>query len=57
MNNAILLLDVATAALNVSLKVQELLQKAATEGRDVTDEELAALKVQNDVLANKIINS
>lgn len=57
MNNTILLLDLLSGSLTVMAKIQELLQKAATEGRDVTDAELAELKTANDKLEQAIINS
>lgn len=57
MNNSILLLDLLAGSLTVMAKIQALLQKAATEGRDVTDTELAELKTANDQLEQDIINS
>jgi len=57
MNNSILLLDLLSGSLTVMAKIQELLQKAATENRDVTDAELIELKSVNDQLEQDIANS
>lgn len=50
MTNAILLLDSLAATLTVLIRSQQLLQKAAAEGRDVTDEELTAARAETDAL-------
>lgn len=56
MNNTLLALELLNAALAISTKVQDMLQKAASENRDVTDDELIDLKTFNDQLENKILN-
>lgn len=57
MNNTVLALDILSASLSVATKLQELLQRAQMENRDITDAELAELKTVNDSLEQKILNS
>ena len=57
MSNAVMVLDVLNATLSVAAKIQEILQRAQIEGRDVTDEELNELKMHNDRLEQDILNS
>jgi len=45
---AIAVIDMALGALEVATKANELLTKAHTEGRTVTDEEFESLKTAND---------
>lgn len=55
MNNTLLLLDIIAGSLSVMAKAQDLLQKAATENRDVTEQELKTLRVDNDSLEKEIL--
>lgn len=51
------LANLATVALEVTMKVQQislLIQKAQTEGRDLTDEELAEVKKLDDDARNRL---
>lgn len=50
MKNTVLLIDVLSSALNVALRMQETLQRASLEGRDVSDEELELLRRQTGQL-------
>ena len=47
MSNAILVLDVLMGLMEVQAKWSALYQLAKTEGRDITDSELAALRLEN----------
>ena len=47
MNNAIIVLDVLMGIMEVQAKWAALYQTAKTEGRDITDAELAALRAEN----------
>ena len=47
-----------TAAMNAMIAIrryQELVAKAQAEGRDISDEELAALKAQSDKMTDDIL--
>ena len=46
--NILLLIDRAIAALGAVGKIGSLIQKARDEGRDVTDDELDALRAEDD---------
>ena len=56
MNNTLLILDLITGSLNVMARANELLLKAASENRDVSDDELGALKSEADALEKSIID-
>ena len=47
MNNAIIVLDVLMGLMEVQAKWAELYQTAKTEGREITDAEIAALRAEN----------
>lgn len=53
MNNALLVLDIAMAAMNTAARAQELLLRAQTEGRDVTAEELLRVTQETNALKDK----
>lgn len=53
MNNALLVLDIAMAAMNTAARAQELLLRAQTEGRDVTAEELLRMTQETNALKDK----
>lgn len=55
MSNVLIALDVLNASLNVAARIQEILQRAQMENRDVTDDELAILKSHNDILEQNIL--
>lgn len=57
MINAAIALEILNVTLKVSAKVQEILAAAQQEERDVTSDELSFLKMRNDELEQKIINS
>lgn len=54
-SNLLLVLTVANAALDAAKSANELLSKAASEGRDVTDAEVDALVTSNDSLSQDLI--
>jgi hypothetical protein len=56
MSNTIIALDILMASLQVSAKIQEMLLKAQTENRDITEDELQFLKERNDSLEREILN-
>ena len=56
MTNAILAIDLVMGLMEASLKIQEVLRKAQAEGRDVTNEELAALRTQNAIKATEFLS-
>lgn len=47
MNNTLLVMDMLIRATEYSLKLQEALARAQAEGRDITDEELQAIRDRN----------
>lgn len=55
MNNTVLLIDLLIATTNAAVRIQELLQRAAAEGRDVTDQELADLRAANDAKSAELL--
>lgn len=57
MSKTLLVLDIMAGALAVMNKSQALFQKAVSEGRDVTDDELKELQDANDVLEREILSS
>lgn len=56
MSNTVVALDILMASLQIGAKVQEMLLRAQTEGRDITDDELKVLKIGNDQLEQRILN-
>jgi len=56
MTNAILAIDLVMGLMEASLKIQEVLRKAQAEGRDVTPEELTALRTQNALKATEFLS-
>lgn len=56
MNNTVIALDILAGWLNVTAELNTLLRNAATEGRDLTDDEIAHLKKVNDALEQDAIN-
>lgn len=54
LTGALVAIDVAIGALNVVSKVQSMLMIAQSEGRDVTPEELDALRAVNEELYTQI---
>lgn len=50
MHNAILLLDIIIAAINVAARANQVLRQAALDDRDVTDSEIEQFKTQTDAL-------
>ena len=57
MGNTIIALDILNASLTVATQIQAMLQKCASENRDLSNEELALLKTANDEREQKILNS
>ena len=57
MNNTIVALDILNASLQVAAKINEMLTKAQTENRDITDQELQVLKAGNDSLEQNILKN
>lgn len=55
MNNTLVALDILSASLTISAKIQEMLLRAQTEGRDISDQELQMLKTANDMLEQEIL--
>lgn len=55
--NLVQAIDLLMAVTNASMRLQELLQRAAAEGRDITDEELAAWRAGNDAKSAALIES
>ena len=47
MSNAIIVLDVLMGMMEVSAKWAQLYQTAKTEGREITDAEIASLRAEN----------
>jgi hypothetical protein len=47
MNNALILLQLLSGAIDQATRIKELMVKVHAEGRDVTNEELAALMVDD----------
>lgn len=52
-NNALLVLDIALASMNVAVRANELLNRAAMEGRDVGADELMRLTQETNALQAK----
>ena len=56
--SALLVIDTITAALNTQIRLQQVLEKAAIEGRDnITLEELEAIMKTTDALEDEILSS
>lgn len=53
--NLVEAIDLLMAVTNASMRLQELLQRASSEGRDITDEELAAWRAGNDAKSADLI--
>lgn len=56
MNNTLLVIDTINTALNTAIRLNELLQRAQSENRDITDEEIAQIRQENDRLAQELLN-
>lgn len=56
MSNALIAIDAIAALAEAIIRIQTMLQTAQIEGRDITDEELAALRAENAAKADKFIN-
>lgn len=56
MSNALIAIDLMMTSLNVIVRINEVLQKAKAEGRDVSDEEIAALQAENNALEQELLN-
>lgn len=56
MSNALIAIDLMMTSLNVVVRINEVLQKAKAEGRDVSDEEIAALQAENNALEQELLN-
>ena len=54
-NNVLQAIDLLIAVTNTSLRLQELLQRAAAEGRDITDEELQELRTASTEAAAALL--
>ena len=54
MNNTILLIDLLTASLEFTIELKNVLAAATAEGRDVTDEEIAALVDSRKALSEEV---
>jgi len=54
-NNVLQAIDLLIAVTNTSLRLQELLQRAAAEGRDITDEELRELRTASTEAAAALL--
>jgi len=48
-------LTTITQATQVAIQISATIEQARSEGRDVTDEEVAALKAENDVLEQQVM--
>ena len=55
MPNALIALQLLEATLQVAQRIQAMLAAAQAENRDVNDDELAALKTENDKLEIEIL--
>jgi hypothetical protein len=55
MNNTLIAIDLLIAAMNTSMRLSQMLQTAQAENRDITDEEITALRAENDALENQIL--
>jgi len=55
MNNALIAIDLLTTALNSAVRINQVLAAAQAEGRDVSDEEIAALRAENTQLEAEIL--
>ena len=55
MPNALIALQLLEATLQVAQRIQAMLAAAQAENRDVNDDELAALKTENDRLEIEIL--
>ncbi|MCL6557213.1 MAG: hypothetical protein K6U74_00140 [Firmicutes bacterium] len=49
----LLAIDLINTLLKAAIRASDLLQKAQTEGRDVTDEEVTALMAETDALRKR----
>jgi hypothetical protein len=49
-------IDTLIALMSASMRLSQLIQKAQTEGRDVTDVELAELREESRSLANEFLS-
>lgn len=56
MPNALIALQLLEATLQVAQRIQAILTAAQAEDRDISDEELDALKNENDDLEIEILN-
>lgn len=55
-SNAIMLLDLVVAGLEVSSEITTLFRTAESEGRDVTKEELQSLRSGNEALFDEVMS-
>lgn len=56
MTNTALVFDLLLRSTEYAMKLQQALQRAQAEGRDITDEELATLKRANDAEIDDLLS-
>lgn len=56
MNNTVLALDLLIRWTEYTMKLQQVLAKAQAEGRDITEDELTAIRIRNMDKMDELIN-